>query len=390
MRPSLRSSTGASPRTTGTSWPRRCLRRGCLPSNDLPLDRVPPDTWLPGVPRRSETSQSYNRVDLTLDEHQPQPHSTSLDAADTAKWNSIKQNTASQSNCTSCRDEDIGAMTSQPGQIQAASNQHGIGTCSVSLGNISGLRECLVVLHPVRRGGRGEARHRMGDRPAMIRCRLQLVRLQPRGVAILAWGQRIEHRGPGTRPSQRGQTSILLLGNGISIPSRSRTRRCSAPRRGPGPIVTVGAVHPTKKGCTPGPGSRRTSPGWWVRTRRPTELPTVSGKGGGFSGEPRTPHRRSPAPTAGRWTCRGGRSPDRAGSRRTASSPPGPPSTCGEARPDCELGDGVSTAPSSGPRPSMARSTRRWEQNLGQTDVTAPPIGEDESPAEGHGYFAKA
>ncbi len=302
------------------------------PSNDLPLDQSP-DTWLPGFPAPS-ANFSVNRLDLTLPTN-PGATSASLDAADSAKWNAVQSSTPTATSLYWIPGSKvIGAVTFSSGKIHGAQNAHGVGSTSVSTGNIYGsCPECLLVFI------------QYGDEQA-----LDWAMSQPWiDVITNSYGFSAAYRDRyydgGNTPQQkaaieRGQSIFFSAGNGQDGNFVVPNSTLHSSQEGPDWIVTVGATTPAG--------------GDYSGAGKPADVAAPGGSypaayGGTLVSDGRTFSGTSNATpvVAGMY----GKSLYEA--RRALAGPSrtqaggviatGTPVVCGALRPDCELGDGQLT-----------------------------------------------
>ncbi len=366
-------------------------------SNDLLLDR-PPHKWLPGFPRPSKFA-SYNRLDLTLNEKDPKTPIQSLDQADTAKWEKVKNSTFEEINYYWMPGTKvIGAVEFAGAKLHGTTGDHGTGVTSVSVGNIHGTcPECLLVFLNVDSGvPRTEAN---ALRWAMAQPWIDVVtNSYGHGVAKIYNGRGVEES---RRASERGQTIFFSGGNGMENAYTATNSTYHSSEKGPDWIVTVGAVSPGANNYYED-GLRTSEHASYLGAGKPVDVAgigldypsayqadTVAGTGRfGFSGT------SNAAPTvAGSYARalylarRDLKGPSRVQRRGVVAT--GKPYRCGPARRDCELGDGRLTA--------AELRTRLLHGAIhtpaGMTTYAGgelPAVGEDEFMNEGHGsYFAR-
>ncbi len=365
------------------------------PTNDLPLTQ-PPHTWLPGFPDPSAFA-SYTQFNLSLDEINPNRSISSLDSADTAKWNAVKTSTATATHYNWFpRTKIIGGLTFSTGKIRAASSTHGQGTTSVSVGNIFGTcAECLLVFIQYGTAADGERAIEWAESQPWIDA------ISNSYGFSLAERDRLysaSNTGAQAAASTRGQTILFSSGNGISNTFTVPNTTLFSSQEGPDWIVSVGAINPATGGSYTGSGKPADIAG--VGTAYPASYAagTVGNAGSNFSGTSNsTP---TIAGLYGRGLFEARRAlpgPSRAQAAGVIATQD--PSTelgetafaCASTRPACELGDGVLTARELRTRlfQGAVHTPVGWE--LGQTGgPAAPAVGEDEFIAEGYGsYFGK-
>ncbi len=129
------------------------------PSDDLPL-HLAPHEWIPGFPADPEAAfASYNRIDLNFSyaavpsEIDESIASNSLYNADSAAWGKVKGgSTAEAAHYNFFPGSKVIGMVNTGGGNAYAASSHGVGTSTVSVGNIHGsCPECLLVF--VNNGG---------------------------------------------------------------------------------------------------------------------------------------------------------------------------------------------------------------------------------------------
>ncbi|HEX2295336.1 MAG TPA: S8 family serine peptidase, partial [Actinomycetota bacterium] len=126
-------------------------------SNDLPLTTAP-DQWLDGFPSPA-AFDSYEGLDLTLEEDDKDAQLEALDAADQDEWAKVKPSSRDEVNYYWMPGTKVvGALDFGGNQIHGGSGEHGMGTTSVSVGNIHGTcPECLLVFISYSGAASGEA-----------------------------------------------------------------------------------------------------------------------------------------------------------------------------------------------------------------------------------------
>lgn len=358
------------------------------PTNDLPLDQ-PPDTWLRGFPSPSAFT-TYDRIDLTLDQTNPNRSMSSLESSNSAKWNKVKTSTATEAHYYWLpRTKVIGALTfSTTGKIRGTAGSHGTGTTSVSVGNLFGTcPECLLVIIQYGSVATGEAAINW----AMSQPWIDAIS-NSYGFSLVERDRLYSGSDEAAQraASERGQTILFSAGNGMTNTFTIPNGTLFSSQEGPDWMVTVGAVTPSSGASYTGHGKPADISGVGSQYPSAYTATTVSGKGNtGFGGTSNaTP---TVAGTYGRalYLARG----DLAGPSRVQEGgviATGDPYACGEARPDCELGDGVLTAAELRTRLFHGAVHTPAGMNIGGLSPDTPPIGEDEFLNEGHGtYFAR-
>lgn len=366
--------------------------------NDLPLNR-PPHEWLPGFPSPSKSFDSYNRLDLTLDDANPDRALIELDTIDKPKWDAVKQSTTESLNYYWMPDTKvIGALDFSGSKIHGRSNTHGMGTSSVSVGNIHGTcPECLLLFITYSNESNGEAAIEWAMDQPWIDAISNSYGFSLVNRDRFYSGSDVEAQ---RAASKRGQTIFFSAGNGQENAFAIPNTTLFSSQEGPDWIVTVGAVSPqVDEPIENMPGSHASYTG----AGKPADIAgiggdypasyyadTVSETGAtGFGGTSNATPTIAGTYARGLYLARTAMS----GMSRTQNG--GIVSVgqakCGTARSNCEVGDGKLTA---------VELRRRLFQGAVHTPagMTAtsneggetPPIGEDEFLNEGHGtYFAR-
>ncbi|HYH28550.1 MAG TPA: S8/S53 family peptidase [Actinomycetota bacterium] len=363
------------------------------PSNDLPLDQ-PPDTWLPGFPSPAAFA-SYNRFDLTLEETNPARSITSMDSADTAKWSAFKASSAgAQHYYWFPRTKIIGGLSfATNGRMRGSTGEHGMGTSSVSVGNIFGTcPECLLVFIEYGTAADGERAIEWAMSQPWI------------DVISNSYGFSLVERdrlysGSNTfaqrQASNRGQTIFFSAGNGISNTFTVPNQTLFSSQEGPDWIVTVGAINPNTGGSYTGHGKPADISG--IGSAYPSSYGSsqVGNPGGSFSGTSNaTPQVAGLLSTSLYRARRALPGPSRIQQHGViaAQSPSEElgeaPFVCAATRSSCELGDGVLTASELRTRFFHGATHTPVGMEVGLTGgPAAPKVGEDEFVNEGHGTY---
>ena len=378
------------------------------PSDDLPLTQ-PPDTWLPGFPSPA-TFASYGALNLTLDATNPDADPAALDEADAATWATVQDsNPATQHYYWIPGTKIIGAMVFEgdgllfsPGQIHGSTSEHGMGTASVSVGNIHGTcPECLLVFIEYGNSASGEA---------AISWAMQ----QP-WIDVISnsygfhWPTSL---GGNIRPqiynnsdvtlqrsaSERGQTTFFSAGNGVENGFVIPQSTLLTSQKGPDWIVTVGAISSDL-----GPEPIFAEHASYTGTGKPVDIAslgelypssyeatTVSNQGDfGFGGTSNATPVIAGTYSRALYLARR----NLAGVSRIQSGgviAAGGGFICGAVRPACELGDGQLTAAELRTRLFEGAVHTPNGMTVGGIGPSLPPIGEDEFLNEGHGsYFGR-
>lgn len=381
------------------------------PSDDLPLTQ-PPDTWLPGFPATSSFA-SFDALSLTLEETNAEADPSALHSADAAKWDAVQKSTSSALHYYWLPGTKvIGAMTftdrvaATPlaparGSIYGETDSHGMGTTSVSVGNLHGTcPECVLMFIEYATVAEGEAAIDW----AMSQPWIDVISNSygfhwPTSLGGNIRPQLYNNSNTALQKaaSDRGQTVFFSAGNGFengfTIPQSTYTTS----QKGPDWIVTVGAISDDL-----GPDILFGLHGSYTGTGKPVdvaslgslypsafEATTVSNKGEfGFSGTsnatPVVAGTYSRALYLARRDLAGVSKIQAAGVIATGGG-----FTCGAVRPTCELADGQLTAPELRTRLLHGAVHTPNGMIAGALGVgpSIPPIGEDEFLNEGHGSY---
>ncbi|MFN2587627.1 MAG: S8 family serine peptidase [Actinomycetota bacterium] len=358
------------------------------PRNDLPLSTAP-DEWLRGFPT-SASFDSYNRLDLTLEDKDENAQLARLDAADQEKWDAVKPSSREEVNYYWLPGTKVvGALDFAGNKIHGDSDEHGMGTTSVSVGNLHGTcPECLLVFITYADKESGEAAIEWAlDQPwidAISNSYGFSTGLRDR---IYSGSDTQAQR----RASIRGQTIFFSAGNGQANTFTVPNTTTFSSQEGPDWIVTVGAVAPETHASYSGHGKPADIAGIGSRYPASYEAETVSTSGdGGFGGT------SNATPTiAGTY----GRAlylarvllPGPSRVQKGGVVATGGRFRCARVRPDCELGDSKLTV-----KELRSRLFKGAIHSEAGTTVSSfgvgnfGPVGEEEFLNEGHGsYYAR-
>ena len=358
------------------------------PSNDLPLTTSPAE-WLPGFPGAG-AFDSYNQLDLSLEEKDPEAQLIAFDTADKPKWDTVKPSSAEELNYYWMPGTKvIGALDFGGNQIHGDSGQHGMGTSSVSVGNIHGTcPECLLVFISYGDKVSGEAAIEWAlDQPWIDAISNSY------GFSA-AYRDRIysdSNTQAQRRATERGQTIFFSAGNGQANDFAVPNTTTFSSQEGPDWIVTVGAVAPETHASYSGHGKPADIAGIGSSYPASYGAVTVSGTGeGGFGGTSNaTP---TIAGTYGRALYMARRAlsgPSRV--QRGGVVATGGRFRCGKVRPGCELGDSKLTAAELRNRLFKGAIHSEAGTTISSFGVgNVGPVGEEEFLNEGHGsYYAR-
>ncbi|HZN13571.1 MAG TPA: S8/S53 family peptidase [Acidimicrobiales bacterium] len=363
-------------------------------SNDLPLN-TPPNKWLPGFPNPS-TFKSFQPLSIHQAPTAPQADIATLDAADTKSWDKVKSSTPDAVNYYWLPGTKvIGAVDfNTNGKIHGTTADHGVGTTSVSVGNLHGTcPECLLVFINTDASSNVEAALAWATQQPWIDVITNSYTLNIFADDLdVPVDDNVHVVGPvaaETRAaSLRGQTLFFAAGNGLEngfvLPNNTYTSSLS----GPDWVVTVGATTP---GLDDESGAGKPSDVAGVGESYPAAYTSthVGGTGpSGFSGTSNaTP---TLAGTFGRALYQARRllpGPSRT-QQGGVIGRANKPVACGKARPRCELGDGVLTAAELRDRLFLGAVHRNGDVAVGGLLPLPKPSAEVEYADVGHGVYA--
>ena len=324
------------------------------PSDDLPLDR-PASEWLSGF--STAQMESFSRLDITRPTS-PDQTVDQLEAADAATWDSVKDSTSSlHPNVYWIPGTKVIAAAGFGSPIQGPTSEHGVGTSSVSVGNLHGsCPECLVVLLT-------------GDTEKAINWAMRQpwidVITNSYGISTAIAVRDRVYNGCALdlqkQAATRGQSIFFSSGNGVENAFLIPNSTLFSCQEGPDWIVSVGAINSSDI-VYAGPDAvsvNYNKPGGSPDSGRPADVAsigdsypsaygstTVGGPGAtgatGFSGTSNATPVTAWTYAHTLWAARQAM----AGASRTQAD--GAVSigaaTCGAARPQCEVRDGVLTA----------------------------------------------
>lgn len=350
------------------------------PADDLPLDQDP-STWVPGFPAPS-TFASYSRLDLSPSADDPALVPNDLHEKDAKQWEKVQQSAPGSIHMSWVPGTKvIGAVTFGTGD-GFASGSHGVGTSSVSVGNLHGTcPHCLLVFVD----GLGEDANRWVESQDWIDLQTNSwgISTTPSPVGI----PRDRVYGGSDTESQRlaierGQSIFFSAGNGVDNAFLTTNPTLFSSQEGPDWIITVGAINPD--GSSPGSGKPADI------ASLGSDYPSAYGatnvtNGGGFGGTsnatPVTAGLYAEALYQLRTRMAGVSRQQKDGVISVGDLP------CQEARPDCATGDGQLTVHEL--REALFRSAQTTEQgwDLGGATGPIPATNGPETTllAEGHG-----
>ena len=393
-------------------------------ANDLPLT-TPPDQWLSGFPAASSFS-SYEALPITR-ASDPAADLAAAAEADAATWSSVPVSTADDVHFRWIPGTKvIGAVDFGGSTMRGAPDDHGVGVTSVSTGNLHGTcPECLLVFVNIAPGDDlGSVTEAVGPLGREdLEAAVAWATSQPWiDVVTNSWGANLvggfvrDNVYGGTRSieatrsaSERGQTVFFSAGNGIENGFVVPNTTYFSSLKGPDWMMTVGAITPPPSDANySGAGKPVDLSSYGSDYPSAYTAETVSGTGAtGFSGTSnatpvvagiyaRALHSvRAALPGPSRAQADGvvatqvlPAPPDKRDKQKArAKKPPQPTGpTCGSARSDCEIGDGVLTADElrtrllEGARPTSGRTSVGGLQEAG-------PVADERFAAEGHGAY---
>ncbi|MDP3713463.1 MAG: S8/S53 family peptidase [Mycobacteriales bacterium] len=307
-------------------------------ADDLPLTKAP-HTWLKGFPKPGEF-ESYMATRLTLPKN-PKADMAALQKSDADAWGDLERSTAAALNYTWMPGTKvIGAMSfasSTPLVYGTGGPEHGMGTSSVSVGNIYGsCPECLLVFLQAGAGPDYEAALSW----AMAQPWIDAVS-NSYGISTAPVVRDRVYNGSDVplmkKATERGQTVFFSAGNGVTNDFITPNGTLLSSQEGPDWIVTVGA---TDKDDVDYTGSGKPADVASIGGLYPSAINAKDTSGSGLFGgtSNATP---VVAGTYGRalWLARQALSgPSRVQGAGVIAS--GGKVACGPARKDCELRDG--------------------------------------------------
>lgn len=344
------------------------------PDNDLPL-HLPPHEWLPGFPEPSSFS-SYEAMDLTIDSTQTSASPTDLHGKDASEWSKAKTSTLHNVHFRYIPGTKVIGFVNMDNDDGFGAATHGVGTTSVSVGNIHGsCPECLLVFVD---GYSVDANPWMSNQPWI-------------DVQSNSWGRSTTVRDniyfgctlpPLQAGVERGQQIFWSAGNGQANAFVAPTSTLHSCQKGPDFLVTVGAISPSSQSSYSGHG-------------KPVDVSSYgsgypSAGGDTIAAESTFSGTSNAAPvTAGMYasslrTLRAElESPRLQSDGIIAAGPAG----CGAQNPNCALADGMVTVHEL--REAFFRAAERTPGVITWGGAVALPIGGEAMDrfTEGHGSF---
>jgi len=374
--------------------------------NDLPLTKDPA-TWLKGFPKGGFASKTA--LKLHLDDQDEDARIADLKKQDAAQWAGIRDSAPGKINyywvpgtkvigglSFGYREQVTQAIDENPAEgyqyTPLYSTGHGLGTSSVSVGNLNGTcPECLLVHITAADTTATEQALAWAESQPWIDVVSNSYGLQtvPRGeVRDGLYGGPVDVQ---KKASERGQTIVFSAGNGIEngfvVPFSTLTSSV----KGPDWVITVGATLPNRSNAT---GSGKPVDVSGIGSNYPSAYNATTVTGGSrFSGT------SNAAPTVSGTYARGLHLARKAMAGPSRVQQGGVISVgkahCGKVRPGCEIGDGRLTAVELRDRLLKgAKSTGLGMDPTGPISssgaLALPRIADEHWAGEGHGtYFAR-
>lgn len=297
-------------------------------ANDVPLGQDP-GTWLSGHPGADGFAR-YERLDLTLTPDDGNAVPAQLYQGDEAQWAKVGASRLDSIQYSWIPDTKVVGWVTFGGNGWAASS-HGVGTSSVSVGNIHGsCPECLLVFV----NGLGEDANRWVESQDWIDVQTNSwgysagVAVRDRfyaGSDVLSQKDAVE----------RGQAIFFSAGNGLANTFTAPNPTLFSSQEGPDWIVTVGAISPADGSSYTGHGKPAdvASVGSGYPSAGGATVTANSTFGGTSNATPVTAGIYAKA----LYELR------KMGSRTQEANVVSVGGSCGEVNPDCALADGVLT-----------------------------------------------
>jgi hypothetical protein len=312
-------------------------------ADDLPLDKAP-DTWLKGFPK-PKSFGTYAPLRLSLDGKSAKADQAKLFAKDESRWGDVEKSTpGALSYYWMPGTKVIGAMSF--GSATATPiwgtgyTEHGMGTTSVSVGNIHGTcPECLLVFIQASAGPDYENAIEWALRQPWIDAISNSYGIST-GLVVRDRVYAGSDTALQKTATERGQTVFFSAGNGVTNDFVTPNGTLLSSQEGPDWLVTVGASDPADVDYS-GAGKPADIAG--IGTAYPSAYgaPGVTGQGN-FSGTSNATPTITGTYARALWLARQALSgPSRVQSGGVVAR--GGRYACGKARKSCELGDGKLT-----------------------------------------------
>ncbi len=209
------------------------------PMDDLPLDKDPA-TWLPGHPG-ADAFASYDALRISMPSD-ADAASAALHDADRDEWNKVQTSSGNSDATMHMRwipNTKVVGYVNFNGNDGFAATSHGVGTSSVSVGNLHGTcPHCLFVFV---NGPREEANEWVAKQ--------SWIDVQTNSFGFSTLGRDRIYAGSDTdlqrEAVERGQSIFFSAGNGLANTFTAPNPTLFSSQEGPDWIVTVGAVAPS-------------------------------------------------------------------------------------------------------------------------------------------------
>ncbi len=232
------------------------------PGNDLPLDKAP-HLWIPGFPADPEAAfASYNRIGLNLSyaeipsEIDEGLNSNDLYNADKAAWGDVKGgSTAASAHYNYFPGTKVIGMVNTGGGNAFAATSHGVGTSTVSVGNIHGsCPECLLVF--VNNGGGAAVAAKEAANDWVMAQDWIDVQTNSYGYSTVMRDRMYAGSDVDAQKQAvtNGQAIFFSAGNGQGNTFTVANPTLFSSQEGPDWIVTVGAIDPVGRNSYAGHG----------------------------------------------------------------------------------------------------------------------------------------
>lgn len=350
------------------------------PSDDLPL-WDDPAAWVPGHPGASAFA-SYHRLDLTLTPDDGAAVPNELHDKDAEAWGKVQSSGAGSIHMSWIPGTKvIGAVTFN-GNDGYSSGSHGVGTSSVSVGNIHGsCPHCLLVFVD---GTQEQANNWVMEQDWIdLQTNSWGISSNPVGLPrdrVYAGSDTDLQR----EATERGQSIFFSAGNGLLNDFSAPNPTLFSSQEGPDWIITVGAITPEGDSYTGHgkPAEVASLGGGYPSAYGATTVTDEAGFGGTSNATPVTAGMYAEALYMLRREMTGASRTQSGGTIAKGAA------SCGEANPECALADGELTVHEL--REALFRSAKYVSEGYDAAGASGPlPANPDELRflAEGHGSY---
>lgn len=347
------------------------------PADDLPLTTDPAE-WVPDFPDPAAFA-SYGKMNLTLTPDKPSSVPAELHTKDAKAWEEMRPSGEGQIHLRWIPGTKvIGAVTFNSGDGFSPAS-HGVGTSSVSVGNIHGsCPHCLLVFVD----GTQEQANRWVEQQDWID-----VQTNSWGFSSSVAGRERVYAHSDTESQReavdRGQSIFFSAGNGVDGAFLASNPTLFSSQEGPDWITTVGAIMPDGASTGHGKPADISSLGTDYPSAGGDSLEDEGSFGGTSNATPVTAGMYAEALYQLRRELTGASRMQKEGT--IAQGPAG----CMDDNPACALADGVLTVHEM--REALFRSSTTTEQgwDVGGLSGSIPGTNGDEQTylAEGHGVY---